>query len=892
MAISNYFAPASAYGPQSGGFNPFPSDKTDALNRQQSSQALLENQLFNSPQVRALSGLIGLGLTGDPNAASNFLNKSAMGQFTKDIVAALVGSGLIPGGSPVNLGASVNQMIASSGFNIGGNMGRGSPLFGGGSITDAITKSVYENIQKTFFDKIGLPKSAAHGMNMSQIGEMISNLTGRGAFSGMQLGELSVVGGKYDFKQNEQAIKKVNETIKDYAGMLKDAKSIFGNLSVAELTQNAERFVGMSIRELDSIKTMRNRMAQLSVFSSAYDLNASAVANRVMQGSDRLQQQMFVNAMQDPRMAEGYNVAAATTAFGKVTSNISNATVLSGISGEIALNKAANIYAQQGVYMPTMGQEEITQAQSAGIDAVLSGRDKNVSGNLLVGQYLLSTGKIKDPKVAKGVADLISQIGKTGDIRQTTTLNRMLGGVLQGAGFNVDNIKAITTPAEMMRNLSAQDTETLTNIAQGMEENRRIQEGLKDLSLKGVNFDANLFREGAQGDANRLVFGEMFKAIDKEAQDALFSAVGPDGRIDSKKLEQAYKNLPGLEAVMPKDRFASFIKQFASDPGRAKGNLGAQLTDIFDDMRRSPQFASSGASAREKRLAEERGVMKYIEQITSGGRLTEEDFSTSVMRSFFGSKQIGEDVILQSLRNSKNVAEFALGATGLNIGAKDIDRLKDTIGDKNLNAIAKQLGVDPNDQQALATALSTPKGLIALKSNLGGAIMGAGSKGNLAIGTASAVDEETKKLETQAMMDMADTLLGKDVLKPSDLATEEGLSKFNKNIVSELTKDKGKRLNELSNEFRASKYSGKKFAAMAEIYKSDPEMKTAILESAKKAQAEGDTKRADALRAMQRELDKATGSGESKYLGVLEVQTKDAAQLCLYQLGEVTTSFA
>ena len=888
MAISNYFAPANAYGPQSGGFNPFPSDRTDSANRQQSSQALLENQLFNSPQVRALSGLVGLGLTGDPAAASNFLNKSAMGQFTKDIVAALVGSGLIPGGSPVNLGASVNQMIASSGFNIGGNMGRGSPLFGGGSITDAITKSVYENIQKTFFDKIGLPKSAAHGMNMSQMGEMISNLTGRGAFSGMQLGELSVVGGKYEFKQNADAIKKVNETIKDYAGMLKDAKSIFGNLSVAELTQNAERFVGTSIRELDGIRLMRNRMAQLSVFSSAFGLNTAAVANRIMQGTDSMQQQMFVNAMQDPRMREGYNAAGATTAFGRIAANISSATVQAGIAGDLSQTAASNLYAQQGVYMPVMGQQEITHAQSAGIDAILGGRDKSVSGNLLVGQYLLSTGKIKDPKVAKGVADLITQMGKTGDIRQTKTLNRMLGGILQGAGFNVDNIKATTTTAEMLRNLSPADTERLTEVAKGIEENRRIQEGLKDYSLKGVNFDANLFRSGAQGDANRVIFGEMFKAIDKEAQDALFSAVGPDGRIDSKKLEAAYKNLPGLEAIMPKDKFASYINQFAKDPGRARGNLGAQLSGIFDDLRRSPQFASSGASLREKRLAEERGVMKYIEQITSGGRLTEEDFSTSIMRGFFGSKQIGEDVILQSLRNSNNVAEFALGATGLNIGAKDIDRLKDTIGDKNLASLAKQLGVNPENKEALAAALSTPKGFMALKTNLGGAILGAGSKGNLAIATATAVNEETKKLETQAMMDMADTLLGKDVLKPSDLATEEGLSKFNKNIVSELTKDKGKRLNELSKKFKVSGYGGKEFAAMAEIYKSSPEMKTAILESAKQAQADGDKKRADELRAMQRELDKASGTGEAKFLGVLEVQTKDAAQLALYQLGEVT----
>lgn len=893
---SHFFANASGLGPQTGGFNPTPADAISSTLRQNSSAGLMEYALYNDPRTRALSGLLATGLAGSQEQAANMLRNSSSGQFIKDASMAAVSAGLIPGGSPTALAAGVQQMVATQGFNVGGNIGRGSPVFGGGAITDMMSKSVFDSVKKNFFDDVtGLSKKSAHGLNMTQMGEAMGQLTSRGAFRGMDIGEINLnEKGVYEFKQNEGKMQKVNKIFSDYAGMLKDARQIFGDLPISELTQNAERLVGTSLREIGSVSAMRNRMANIQATSAAFGLNPAAVADRMMSMTDSVQSGMFSKAMQDPRVAmDPHLMAMTSTAFGRSSANIAEASVLGGIRAGDSATAASNLYAEQGKFMPTISSEDASKMLAQGMLEIGSPRDKKITGNVLAAQTMLSIGQIKDPKIASQVQDLITKMGNTGDVKEQAVLNQQLARLVNSGGGDIERFKAVYSSTEMQNMMSAEDTARYDKFKENTYRSRLAMEGTKNINT--AKQDYGLFRQGKEGYQNREAFTELISAVDKKAQDALLSAVGAGGEIDEAALDKAYENTPALAKVMPKEKFKKTISQFAQDPGRAQGNLKDQLTGVMDTARRSSRFSALGSS-REKTLADERAVQTYLSSTSLGEGLAPEDFGTELVRGFFGAGKIDNNVILESLRNKDKLSTFNINAdkTALDLDTESLGKLSDTIGADNMKAVAAALNLDPSNKEELAKKLSTPEGFKALQANMGGAVMAVDKEGKLAVGSAADVESETKELETQSMVTAANRLLGEDSFFEKitgtgrgqiggDLSTVEGREQYNKDVVSELTADDGERLTELSDKFKEEGYGGQEFEALRLMAQSNPNISAAIKESANKARAEGGTENMQKysdLMTMDRQI---TSSDGGKYLGVLEIMSEGIAQLKLFQ---------
>jgi hypothetical protein len=895
MSINqNFFASSSGIGPQTGGFNPTPADAISSLLRQNASSGLLEYALYSDPRVRALSGLLATGVAGDAAQASKLIHNSSQGQLLKDISALAVGAGLVPGGSPVQLASNVQQMVATQGFTVGGNMGRGGPVFGGGVVTDAMSRSVFDTVKNNFFDQVtGLPKKAAHGLNMSQMGEAMGQLTSRGAFRGMEIGDINLnEKGVYEFKQNEQKMEKVNKIFSDYAGMLKDARQIFGDLPIADLTQNAERLIGTSLREMGSVSAMRNRMANITATSAAFGLNPAAVAENMMQMTDGIQQGMYNKAMRDPRVANE-PALEALTAFGRMASNISESAVLGGMLVGHSSTAASNAYAEQGKYMPTMDASAASRMKAQAMMEIASERDAPVTGNVLAARTMLGRGMISDPNIAAQVDDLITQMGKTGDVNQQAILNQQLASLVNSSGADIEGFKHAYSRTEMANMLSAEDTNKMSQFYDDTYTNRYPMEGTKSLHMAKQDF--GLFGIGdaeSTGYKNKEAFVDMFGAVDKQAQDALMTAVGANGEIDEKALDKAYADTPGLSKVFSKEKFKQTINQFAKDPNRAQGNLKDQLTGIFDAARANPRFGVAG-SDREKLLADERGVQSYLASASLGEPLTSEDLGTELMRGFFGSGKIDNNVVLESLKNKGMASSFAIKAdkTGLNLDAAGVDSLASTLGENQMAALARSLNLDINDKEGLAKALSTPEGFKALQSNLGGALMGVNKDGTLSIASASAAEKETKELETQSMVTAAQRLLGEGVKVGGDLNTVEGREQYNKDVVSELTKDTGgffsgesNKLSEFASKFKKEGYGGQEFEALRLMSESNPNIRKAIRDSANDARAKGgedNIQKYYELMSLDRRL-QSSGADGGKYLGVLELMAEGIAQIKLF----------
>jgi hypothetical protein len=784
-------------------------------------------------------------------------------------------------------------MVATQGFTVGGNMGRGGPVFGGGVVTDAMSRSVFDTVKNNFFDQVtGLPKKAAHGLNMSQMGEAMGQLTSRGAFRGMEIGDINLnEKGVYEFKQNEQKMEKVNKIFSDYAGMLKDARQIFGDLPIADLTQNAERLIGTSLREMGSVSAMRNRMANITATSAAFGLNPAAVAENMMQMTDGIQNSMYNKAMQDPRIAGQPHLEAITsTAFGRVAANISETAVLGGMLAGHSSTAASNAYAEQGKYMPTIDASAASRMMAQTMIEIASPRDKAVTGNVLAAQTMLDRGVIKDPEIASQVQDLITQMGNTGDVKQQAVLNQKLASLVNSSGADIEGFKAAYTDTAMRNMMSSEGTARMSKFYENTAYNRLPMEATKQLNM--AKQDAGLFGISDAGYKNREAFTNLIGAVDKQAQDALLTSVGASGEIDEEALDKAYADTPGLSKVLSKDKFKETINQFAKDPNREQGNLKDQLTGMFDAARSNPAFAAAG-SAREKLLADERGVQSYLASSSLGEPLTSEDLGTELMRGFFGSGKIDNNVVLESLKNKGLASSFAIKAdkTGLNLDAAGVDSLASTLGENQMAALARSLNLDINDKEGLAKALATPEGFKALQSNLGGALMGVNKDGTLSIAAASAAEKETKELETQSMVTAAERLLGEGVKVGGDLNTVEGREQYNKDVVSELTKDTGgffsgesNKLSEFASKFKEEGYGGQEFEALRLMSESNPNIRKAIRDSANDARAKGgedNIQKYNELMSLDRQL-QSSGADGGKYLGVLELMAEGIAQIKLF----------
>lgn len=113
MTSADMQGPGSGIGPQAGGFSPTPADAMAARIRQQSSQQLMQYALYSDPRTRAMAGMLAKGLAGDDASAANLLKNTGTGQGIKDMSAAMMQSGIIPGGNPAQMAFHTQQMMAT-----------------------------------------------------------------------------------------------------------------------------------------------------------------------------------------------------------------------------------------------------------------------------------------------------------------------------------------------------------------------------------------------------------------------------------------------------------------------------------------------------------------------------------------------------------------------------------------------------------------------------------------------------------------------------------------------------------------------------------------------------------------------------------------------------------
>lgn len=918
---SSSFLPIAGYGPQPVAFNPTPSDAMGGDLRARSAAGFSQWALGQDAQFRRMTGMLATGLAGDGETASKLLHNSKTGQLIKDSVGMAMQSGLIPGGSPVQLAHSMRQMVGSQGFSLGGNVGMNGQLFGQGAITDQLSKSVYQKVQKEFYDPVsGLGKSAAYGLDKSQMADAANYLTARGAFAGMRPADLNSFthkevsaelikarkegdtdyikeletlskGGKggMAIKLDKNKMKQVTNIMSDYASTLKDAKDIFGNLPIGELTQNAERLIGASVSEFGSTAAMKQRMASIKATSAAYGINAEKIARNMMNTTDMVQQDMHQRNAADPLMQNAYERAAASTSFGKVAAAISESATLGGIQAAEKSRIYAREQGSKGFHVREFDEQQHSQALAGGLTTI---RDEAAVGNKtsLAARSLLSRGVV-DPATAAQVETLLAETA-TGDPTRLREVNRKIRGVLEASGINMHDVESRSV-SDLSGTLSQKWAKNEARINTKQLRARAATSSLETIAREGSD-GGMLNNTRNKGNANFLM-----TQLDDASRAAIFGAVNADGSIDQEKLDAAYKDTPGLSDVVGKGTLTSVIGELVNSPGRNKsGSASDQLRTIEREFKSDARNMGL-VDDMTKDKADKRTVQAYLSNVSLGDKVSSDDLGTELMRGFFGAGKVTDDMAMRKMQNAggKDLLNLKLNAdkTGLDVKADQMSALSGKIGGQNMVDLYKELGLEIGDKEGLAAALGTSKGFQTLQSKMGDAMTGV-TKDGFSIASKEDGDAVKKELEGELSLQQARNIIGPDAkgLENINMGTEEGRAAMDKEILAGLQGDGGKRLLELAGEAKSSNYEGTSFKSLQAMYASNPGLKAELdkqqaiaADAAAKKGMFGGTdeeavKKLNDITGLKRNLERGEG-GAGKFLGILEFATDSLAQLKLFQ---------
>lgn len=868
MALpSHLYGEFSGYGPQSGGFSPLPGDREFDKARFASSKALSDYALFTSAQVNSMSNMAARGLAGDPAQAAKVMTSgSTESKLIRDAAALVTSTGLVPGGNPATLAAGVQKMVAHSGMQVGGDVGRGSQVFGYGKITDMMSQSVFDKVKESFFNPAtGLSNRAAHGLNQTQMGEAISQLTARGAFAGMNIGDITQTGGKLDFKINKEQFSKVKNIVSDYAASLKSAKEIFGELDIADLTENAERLIGASVSQVGSTKAMKDRLANITNAAAAYSADPAALAQEIMRTSDAVQYQMYSVANKDPRNAAIQSRAAMPQAFSKIAAGISEKGTIAAMGAQNTAQTAANAYAKQGVYMPTFSMEAMKE-YNMGVMQGIAGEEN--STNLLPALNLLSKNLIKDPDAKKRLESLIKGFGEASSPEEQQRFNDAIAGTLKEQGFDAEIMRSQYTDADLQGGLSSEYASMYTNT---------LGESGRNRSIEGV-FTAMEFsdkaREVLSDEGRSTAIKELYKSFSKGTRDEILAAAG-----SPEKLQELYNKRPELQNVMSLEDLQSNLAAAGTDVGT--------LADMFTLA--DTEIRGASVESKENKLAgTARSVMQQLDAKSLGSG-EPGSFVENIIRSFTDTGTVSDDIVMQSLLNNRaegsplpeGMAKFErYGSTGINVPASEIGKLKSTLGDDNFNNLVNALGINPDDTEALSEALKGPAGMQELMKNLGGGIMK--MQGYDAYLASEGLASQTiESLEKQAAASATKELTGQ---APKNLDTVEGRAETNEGIRSAL---KGDNLTNLAAELEKSNFGGAKFEALKSAYGADPQLKTMLDEQIKKTETEGgegSQQKVESLKKLKGQLETdSSNRGTAEYMGILHLIGDGIANVGLYK---------
>lgn len=267
--MSPGFSPAagSMMGQGSGGFRPTMSEYSQGQARQQSQQQYISDVLRSDSRSQIVANILQQTMFANARQREATINRlGGQANFTEVISAILNRPGIAGymGGSVTSIAGGAYS-IATSGMNI-----NGYGVYGDGPLQTAAAKKIHGTVMDRFYNPSGGANlRMTQGLNMDQIGGILSMGASQGAFSGMSLGKLDMVKGQSNFSMDAGTLKKITDFTSSAAKTISSLIDIYGDGSIAELMQKAQRITGLDFSHHGNAEVMRNRVNSLRTTASA-----------------------------------------------------------------------------------------------------------------------------------------------------------------------------------------------------------------------------------------------------------------------------------------------------------------------------------------------------------------------------------------------------------------------------------------------------------------------------------------------------------------------------------------------------------------------------------------------------------------------------------------------
>jgi len=604
--------------------------------------------------------------------------------------------GWLGAGSPYAMMQGVQQSLGGGGFTM---TGIGGSLAGGYAARQmgvTLSRQLYSEVENNFFQGGAGMAHRTHGLNRTDMGMVMDQLSQRGAFAGMNIGKVeqlsaarlhdmsrdAMLSGNEKLQReiaqlkpgdlkstiNPQTARQINQIIEDSAAALGSLRDIFGNQSMDVLMQEAERLTGMQFSSGSSAKAIKGRLDQMTTTGRMFGINPRAMAELDFNASAH-------GAMTQAQMGGGH-----ASDYFRMSAARSPAVNTAAISKHRDLQAAAQRAAAEGRYIHVPSLEEIS-AQTAEGAAGFANYDRLALGMSFVADNMLSdAGRATHMQLIKEMGNQTSQEASNA-VQVRMRDNARADLVAQG--FTAEQANAMLAAQErragtaegsaaMMRGLR-NDTNTALGGAATMAETR---------SRQGRQIDYYRKQSGIGDEHSDLVktFHTTFNTEQRE------------------KIARALANgdAEGLDAIANDAEFASLLRANGADPAAFMAQLqgggkmlGRQLEFFNTQAATSKSLRNTYSVADERNFNRNYAAQKLADTVYGNTR-GQMSLPELMSQALAGNQTVDDVMVLRAARDAGTYGDqMATGelnsAGGLDFAAGQGEALRKMLAAKGFN---------------------------------------------------------------------------------------------------------------------------------------------------------------------------------------------------------------
>ena len=655
--------------PHTGARMPTQSQMVNEMLQRQHGNKLAGMILAADSRAQAVTAMMARGVAGD--GASQWIQEDK-GKLSNLGISSMINSNMMSGftgGSSLDMAFGIQNAVGR-GMRISSG-GQQQMFSGRGFVNDSITSKLFDRVQGDFYGTLGAAKlQRTQGYDRGEVGQAFNALGERGAFTGINIGELKQAGDKNSFALDEGAVKKIKDLTAAALKTVRGLTDITGDRNIRNMMDLAERATGGDMTTVAGAEAVRAKVEHITRTAGLIGENPQSMLARVV------------------NMGGGADAITAVTA--------------SANTFQAATEQRRRLM-DQGVWTAAPNQQAIEHANLAGMKAVKN-EEKEAMGAL----WVMQNYGLKDDEKA-GIQQRITAITAGKDWHEKAAaraeLSRytkgMTGGVALASIFNQQG------GAEgIMAGLNDENKQFGSDFARKEDMSRLFNINMREMSAVNRLDKIAGLKSGSVAKIGTDVFG----TLDKGSQNQLIDALQKD---DISGARAAIKNSTGFDSE--KDRQAAMDRLNNAVVDGSTGQLGKALSLARVNIANNP-LMNNAESKGDAELARDSANRRKMDERKFGTGAAETDLISAFVRGMAGGENIGDTQILQYAENRKDPAMVKMQLNKDATAFTDIDAFTGTQLEK-MDGLAKALGVD-NKADALKGALGTSKGVAAFTDYL------------------------------------------------------------------------------------------------------------------------------------------------------------------------------